>query len=309
MGKSLFEPLGKLSDKILCKTFEFFGDPFVAVVKKLADLNNAKLYFCGFSIILVPLVVAYLSIVLSILLVELLVLLALRLLLALLFVSIGAWPALVTSVSITGVTSFRLPRMVYSHCLVTYRTVMLRANGKLISFLLLPFLHLLMPIVIFVGSLLVHLTWFTSISFVGYPYKPWQKIPEVFKEFWKKYVTDTERLFENFGHPSGIPQDWDGRVYGMPVDPIKIIINLCLYLVALLPVSLGTFGIFAIKAIPIYLATLLEFWKTLDIVSALTWYKKVLIGGGVGGPPCFCAHHDNCTRATLWAMTVGRDQL
>ena len=92
---------------------------------------------------------------------------------------------------------------------------MLRANGKLISFLLLPFLRLLMPIAIFVGSLLVHLTWFTSISFVGYPYKPWQKIPEVLKEFWKRYVTDTERLFENFGHPSGIPQDWDGRVYGM----------------------------------------------------------------------------------------------
>ena len=144
----------------------FFGDPFVAVVKKLADLNNAKLYFCWFCIILVPLVVAFLSIVLSILLVELLVLLAL----GLLFVSIGAWPALVTSVGITEVTIFCLPRMIYSHCLVTYRTVMLRAKRKLISFLLLPFLHLLMPIAIFVGSLLVHLTWFTLISFVGFPY-------------------------------------------------------------------------------------------------------------------------------------------
>ena len=82
--------------------------------------------------------------------------------------------------------------MVYSHRLVTYRTVMLRANEKLISFLLLPFLHLFMPNAISVGSLLVHLTWFTSISFVGYFYKPWQKIPEVLKEFWKRYVTDTE---------------------------------------------------------------------------------------------------------------------
>ena len=82
-------------------------------------------------------------------------------------------------------------------------------------------------------------------------------------------MSDTERLFENFGHPSGIPQDWDGRVYKMPVDPIKIIPNLCLYLVGLLPVSLGTLGIFAIKAIPIYLATLLEFWKTLDLVAAI----------------------------------------
>ena len=44
--------------------------------------------------------------------------------------------------------------------------------------------------------------------------------PRSLDEFWKKYVTDTERLFENFGHPSGIPQDWDGRVYRMPVDLI-----------------------------------------------------------------------------------------
>ena len=132
-------------------------------------MPNCTVLYCGFSIILVPLVVAFFSIVLSILLVELLVLLALGLLLAFLFFSIGAWPALVTSVGITEVTIFCLPRMIYSQCLVTYRTVMLRANEKLISFLLLPFLHLLMPIAIFVGSLLVHLTWFTSISFVGYP--------------------------------------------------------------------------------------------------------------------------------------------
>ena len=294
MGKSLFEPLVKLSGKILEKTADFLTKPYFAVSDKFWDLDNAKLYFCGFSVILVPVVVAFWSVFLGVLLVELLVLLALGLLLALFFVSIGVWPVLVTSVGITGVTIFRLPRMVYSHCLVTYRTVMLRANGKLVSFLLLPFLHLLMPIAIFVDSLLVHLTWFTSISFVGYPHKPWQKIPEVLKEFWKKYVTDTERLFENFGHPSGIPQDWDGRVYGMPVDPIKIIINLCLYLVTLLPVSLGTFGIFAIKAIPIYLATLEDVGHSLrpHLVQEGAHRRRT--------PPCFCAHYyDNCTRATL----------
>ena len=84
----------------------------------------------------------------------------------------------------------------------------------------------------------------------------------------------------------------------MAVNPIKIITNLCLYLVALLPVSLGTLGIFAIKAIPIYLATLLEFWETLDIVAALTWYKNVLLC-----PP------RQLHKGNPRAMTVGRDQL
>lgn len=278
MGRSLFDPLVELSGKILSKTADFLTRPYVAVNDKFWDLDNAKLYCCGFSIILVPVVVAFWSIVLGILLVQLLVHLALGLVLALFFVSIGVWPALVTSVGITGMAISRLPWMVYSHCLVTYRTVMLRANVKLISFLILPLFHLLIPPAIFLGSLLVHLTWFASISFVGYPFKPWQKIPDVLKKFWKKYVTDIERLFDNFGHPSGIPQDWDGRVYGLPVDPIKIITNFCLYLIALLPISLVTFVIFAIKAVPIYLGTLVEFWKTLNIGAALAWYKKVLVG-------------------------------
>merc|ERR1719222_982272 len=168
--------------------------------------------------------------------------------------------------------------MIYFHCLVTYRTVMLRANVKLFSFMLIPLVHLLIPPAIFLGSLLVHLAWFSSISFVGYPFKPWHKIPEVLKKFWEKYVTDMERLFNNFGHPSGIPQDWDGRVYGLPVDPIKIITMLLLYLVALLPISIGTLVIFAIKAVPIFLGTLVQFWKTMNIGAAFAWYKKVLAG-------------------------------
>ena len=278
MGKSLFEPLVKLSGKILRKTADNISKPFFAVSEKFWDLDNAKLYFCGFSIILVPLVVAFWTILLSILLVELVIFLTLGLLLALLFVCIGAWPALVTSVGITSVTLFRLPWMIYSHCLVTYRTVMLRANVKLISFMLIPLVHLLLPPSIFLGSLLVHLAWFSSISFVGFPFKPWHKIPEVLKKFWEKYVTDMERLFNNFGHPSGIPQDWDGRVYGLPVDPIKIITNVLLYLVALLPISLGTLVIFAIKAVPIFLGTLVQFWKTMNIGAAFAWYKKVLAG-------------------------------
>ena len=283
MGKSLFEPLVELSWKILSNTADKLSKPFFAVTDKFWKLDNANLYCCGFSIILVPLVVAFWSVLLTVLLAELTVLLTLGLLLALLFVGIGAWPAFLTSFGITGVAIFRLPWMIYSHCLVTYRTVMLRANVKLISFLIIPIVHLLLPTAIFLGSLLVHLAWFSSISFVGFPFKPWQKIPEVMKKFWAKYVTDMERLFENFGHPSGIPQDWDGRVYGLPVDPIKIITNLLLYLVALLPISLATFMIFAIKAVPIFLGTFVAFWKTMNIGAALSWYKKVLAGSAAGG--------------------------
>ena len=75
MGKSLFEPLVELSWKILSKTADYISRPFFAVSDKFWELDNAKLYCCGFSIILVPLVVAFWSILLSILLAELVILL------------------------------------------------------------------------------------------------------------------------------------------------------------------------------------------------------------------------------------------
>ena len=278
MERSLFEGPFKLAGNILHYTGRYGSKPYCTIAEQFEKLKNARLYFCGFSIILVPLIVGYWGILLGILLVELLVFLALSLLLALVFVAVGVLPALITSLGIGGVTIFRLPWMIYSHCLVTYRTVMLRANPKLMSFLLMPLLHLLIPPATFLGSLLVHLAWFSSMSFVGYPFKPWHKIPEVLKKFWEKYVTDMERLFNNYGHPSGIPQDWDGRVYGLPIDPIKIVTNAFLYIIALLPISVGTFVVFAIKAVPIFLGTLVELWKTMNIGAAFNWYKGVLHG-------------------------------
>ena len=91
-------------------------------------------------------------------------------------------------------------------------------------------------------------------------------------------MSDVQRFSANFGHPSGIPQDWDGRVYGLPVDPIAVIISVFLFLLSLVPVSLGVFVIFAVKAVPIFLGTLVEFWKALNLGKALQWYRRVLTG-------------------------------
>ena len=44
-------------------------------------------------------------------------------------------------------------------------------------------------------------------------------------------------------------RDWDGRVYGLPIDPIAVIISILLYLLSVIPVSLGVFIIFAIKGL------------------------------------------------------------
>ena len=35
-----------------------------------------------------------------------------------------------------------------------------------------------------------------------------------------------QSFYSNYGHQSGIPVNWDGRVYGLPVDPVIVIIAL-----------------------------------------------------------------------------------
>ena len=285
MGQSsLCTPCFSKAADILCDTFKYLSKPFKIISDKFWRLNNASLYFCGFSIILVPLIAVFWIALLSILCVEFFLLASLGILLGIIFILVGIWPAFLISAGITGIAIIRLPWNIFYHCLVTYRTVMLRPNVKIVSFLLLPIIHLLIPPFTLLTALLTLTPWFTAISFAGYPTKPWQKIEPFHQKFWKKFVSDVNRFARNFGHPSGIPQDWDGTVYGLPIDPITVIISSILYLVSAIPVSLGVLLIFTIKAMPIFLGTLLEFWKTMNLSTALQWYQRVVTGHQREGP-------------------------
>ena len=53
---------------------------------------------------------------------------------------------------------------------------------------------------------------------------------------------------------------------------------LALYLLSVVPISLGVIIIFVIKAVPIFLASLVEFWKVLNLGKAFSWYRGVLTG-------------------------------
>ena len=149
-----------------------------------------------------------------------------------------------------------MPWNIYSHCLVTYRTVVLRTNLKLLSFLLMPIVHLLHPPFAFVLSLIGYALYFAALSIAGSPSEPWDRIIPLHKEIWEKLVSEVKLFNENYGHPSGIPEDWDGRVYGLPIGIIDIVVGLFLYLVSVIPLSIGVAGIFVVKAVPIFLATL-----------------------------------------------------
>ena len=60
-----------------CRTAKILTKPFFWCVDLCENLDNCCLYFCGFSLILVPIIVAYWSVVLAVLFAELCVLVCL----------------------------------------------------------------------------------------------------------------------------------------------------------------------------------------------------------------------------------------
>jgi hypothetical protein len=65
MGKSLLEPFVDLSGKILSHSYNYLGKPYWVTHKQFGYMKHACLIFCGFSIVLVPLIVFYWSILLG----------------------------------------------------------------------------------------------------------------------------------------------------------------------------------------------------------------------------------------------------
>ena len=277
-SSSLFEPYLEVWGETLEHSAKCMWKPFKSIANCFGDLPNSGLFFCGFSIILVPLIIAYFTIFLGVLLAEIIFFAIVGFFIGLCFVLVGIWPSLILTVGITGITIIRMPLNIYYHCLITYRTVMLRRNIKLLSFILLPITHLLIPPVVFILCIFVFIPWFSLLAFAGYPQDPWLKIKKYHGIAWMKFATDVKRISQNYGHQSGIPLNWDGSVYGLPVDPIAVVLSIFLYLISLIPISLGAFITFLVKAIPIFLGTLKEFWKSLNIGKSLSWYRTVLRG-------------------------------
>ena len=122
-------------------------------------------------------------------------------------------------------------------------------------------------------SLITLFSWFTCISFCGYPLKPWRKISGILQDVWKKFKTEIEENAENYGHESGIPNNWDGTVYGLAVDPLVIAIALILYIIGVISMSPLILVTFILKAVPMFVATLMKYWENGNgVKNSVTFY-------------------------------------
>ena len=274
----LLKPILKKFGHFIGDTADFIGKPFCKIWDWYWDLPNAGLFFCGFCFIFVTLIAIYLAVFLAVILTEIVVFFVLANLIGLAFTLIGIWPAFICTFGVTGITIIRLPTNVYRHYLVTYRTVMLTRSLKLFSFFLIPIIHIFVPIVTFFICICSFLPVCAVTSFWGYPLEPWDRIRKVHQYAWTKFATQVDQFAENYGHWSGIPENWNGTIYGLAFDPIMIVLSIFTYFIGVIPVSIAVFIIFTIKAIPIFLGTLVEFWKSISIFKSAIWYWKVLAG-------------------------------
>ena len=93
----------------------------------------------------------------------------------LVFVALGPWPSLLCTVEITALSVITLPVNVYTHLLVTYRTVMLKPTLKLINVVLCPVL-LLTPVATFLFCLVRFGALYLARSVMGFPIQPWKEV-------------------------------------------------------------------------------------------------------------------------------------
>ena len=273
---SIFSPILKQWIKFFHWSSKLLWKPFLFLSDKFWSLENANLLCCGFFPIIAPLVLAQIVMYLTCVALELACLVAILALLMPFSLLIGLPPAVICSLATLFISLVRLPSNLFCHLLVTYRTVMLTNSLKLTSFILIPLVHTIIPLVTLIFCLLVGGFYSLWYSLIGKPFKPWYEIKLTLDSAWTIFKTRVEEFTEEYGHPSGIPQNWDGRVYGQCFDPVAATLSVILYIISVVPLSLSIFFIFIIKAVPIFLRTILRCWKQFSFQSAATKYSETI---------------------------------
>ena len=179
---------------------------------------------------------------------------------------IGVIPAIAFSGSITILTIVRLPINVFKTYKVTITTIIIRKNLRILLLMILPVVHVLFPIIVLILGLAGALTYFTTYSiaciYEGERWmKPWNDFRTGIKKYWEMHVNFVKVLDTNYDHPTGIPQNWQGTIYGLPIGPTQIIFGLLLTIHGIIICGAGTFLVITPKWIPMIIYALYNYAK------------------------------------------------
>lgn len=185
-------------------------------------------------------------------------------------VPLGALPFIPFTIAIVFITLFRLPINVFKTLRVAIRTVTLKWDLKLLALLMLPIIHTLFPLVMFLSAFFGSFFYFTlctsiSIAEGNSPFEEWGGFVDGIKEYHKAhegFVSD--KYLGKYDHPTGIPSGWKGSRYGLPIHQIlrwqwDFLVSCVLLLFGMPICFVGSVVIFAVKLVP----GILSWWRKL----------------------------------------------
>jgi hypothetical protein len=181
-------------------------------------------------------------------------------------VLLGALPFVPFSIAVLGITILRLPINVYKTIKIALFTVVLKWDLRIVALLVLPIIHVLFPLVVFVSALMGSFLYFCfqtskSIYKGSSPFKKWHMFKQGIREYYEAHENFVGGC-DNFDHPTGIPNGWRGDSYGIPVERIIKwqwdFLMCCFLLVIATPVILlGSVVLLAVKFGP----RCISWWK------------------------------------------------
>jgi hypothetical protein len=171
------------------------------------------------------------------------------------------------SIAMMAITLYRLPINVYATVRIAVRTVLLKWDLRLVVLILLPFIHLLLPLVVLFGSFFGSFVWTWCIVganvYMGKSiFDDSYHLKEALKEYHEAHVQFVTVQCHPYDHPSGIPDGWDGIRYGMEVERLlrwqRDLLVAFIFLLLELPTCIV---VTTVVSVIMYIPSVLFMWK------------------------------------------------
>ena len=286
-----------LVKKVFTKTHE----PFWNTYKQMQDWSdNATLVlrWCTLPLRTMIVLVGF-SLYLAIMATEAALVATTYLILIACSIAVGILPAFIGAAACFAIICIQAFPCAYVYLAIIYRTVAMTMALKVTCFVSTPIVMALMPPIGLVVIFIIFFLWCFMFGISGYGHATWLQLPNVTKEFWKYFGEHRERVRINHSH--GVPDDWDGRMYGFPVNPGIVFLSIVGYFVGLVIITPCVFLVTMFKSPAIFLLGVYEFWKRLGPRNFFTWYYSLLRGHYPKQPSI------DCTRRNPRTHPVGHD--
>ena len=175
--------------------------------------------------------------------------------------SLGILPLIPYTLGVVLITIYRLPVNFYKTMKIAVFTVVLKWDLKLAALIMLPFAHILFPLVALVTAMIGSFCYFTfqttrSIANGKSPFEKWDKVEFGLRKYYRAHQEFVGKNYcDRYDHPTGIPSGWEGQSYGIPIQRVLRwqwnFMVCCFLLLVGFPICLvGSFLIFTVKLVP-----------------------------------------------------------